>query len=169
MSKIVQSPGEFISNMLEKHRISILKFSKDIHISQSAANLVVKGKTRISVPVAVKLAKYFNTVPEYWLKMQMDWDLAEANRDKKLMEEAKKISKFEKGPEPAKKAAAKPGTAKGGKAGTAKKSPGRPAKAKKEAVKKVLAKKTSAKNAGASKEKSAAKRGRPAAGKTSGK
>jgi len=86
MSKIVQSPGEFISNMLEKHRSSRLKFSKDIHISQSAANLVVKGKTRISVPVAVKLAKYFNTVPEYWLKMQMDWDLAEANRDKKLME-----------------------------------------------------------------------------------
>jgi len=166
MSKIVQSPGEFISNMLEKHRISILKFSRDIFISQSAANLVVKGKTRISVQVAIKLAKYFNTVPEYWLKMQMDWDLAEANRDKKLTDVVKKISKFEKGPDSAKKTdTAKAGTAK---AGAAKKGPGRPAAAKAAAGKKAPAKKAAAKDAAAPGQKPTAKRGRPA-GKTAGK
>ena len=172
MSKIIQSPGEFISNMLDKYRIPVLKFSKDISISQSAANLVVKGKTRISVPMAIKLAKYFNTNPEYWLKMQMDWDLAEAARDKKLMDSAKKISKFEKGPEPVRKPAAKPASGKksAGKPAAGKTASGKTAKAKpaaKDGVAKKAPGRPKAKTAAAPREKTAARRGRPA-GKPAG-
>ncbi|MCL2192089.1 MAG: HigA family addiction module antitoxin [Treponema sp.] len=150
MSKIVQSPGEFLSNMLEKHNISILKLSKDISLSQSAARLVATGKTRISVPVALRLARYFNTNPEYWLKMQMDWDLLEAAQDKKLMDMVKKISKFQKDPDAGKKAAAKKPAA------------GKAAPAKKDAAKEP-ASKAKAKPA-AAKAQPAVKRGRKSAG-----
>jgi len=114
MSKIVKSPGEFLSEMLQKRKISNLKLSKDIQLSQSAVRLIVLGKTRISVPVALRLAKYFNTNPEYWLDMQMRWDLAEAVQDKKLMDIVNKITRFQKEQEVAKKPAAvkKPATGK---------------------------------------------------------
>jgi len=176
MSKIVQSPGEFLSNMLEKHKLSILRLSKDISLSQSATRLIVMGKTRISVPVALKLARYFNTNPEYWLKMQMAWDLAEAAQDKKLMDLVKKISKFEKDPDAGKKTAAKKPAA--GKA-VAAKAAGKKPVAKKPAAKKPVAvkaapakvaatkpapaKKSAVKDAPKAKRKPAAAKGKPAA------
>jgi len=169
MSKIVQSPGEFLSNMLEKHKLSILKLSKDIQISQSAARLIVSGKTRISVPVALKLGQYFGTNAEYWLNMQMRWDLFEAAQDKKLMDVVKKISKFQKDPEAGKKTAAKNATA--GKPAAAKKPVAGKAVAKKPAVRKAVAgkpvagKAASAKAAPAKKAASA----KPAAAKAKGK
>ncbi|MCL2190467.1 MAG: HigA family addiction module antitoxin [Treponema sp.] len=146
MSKIVQSPGEFLSNMLEKHKLSSLKLSKDIYLSPSAATSIANGKTRISVPVALRLARYFNTNPEYWLKMQMDWDLAEAAQDKKLMDVVKKISKFQKDPSAGKKPAAKkPVAAKAAAKKTADgKAAGKKVAAKKPAAGKAVAKKPAA-------------------------
>ena len=160
MAKIGKSPGEFLSEMLEKHKISTLKFSKDIYLSQSAARLIAIGKTRISVPVAWRLAKYFNTNPEYWLSMQMKWDLDEAIQDKKLMDVIKKISKFQKEPEPVKKPAAKKPA--DGKATSAKKS----ADAKTAAAKKPAAAKTAtAKTAAAKKPAGKAAAAKPAPAK----
>ncbi|MCL2557737.1 MAG: HigA family addiction module antitoxin [Treponema sp.] len=115
---IVQSPAEFLSSMLEKHGIPVAQLAKDICLSQSAVRLITSGKGKISVSVAFRLSKYFNTVPEYWLKMQMAWELEEAARDKDLAEIIKKIPKFEKGS--VKKAPAKAGAGK---------KPGRPPKA----------------------------------------
>ena len=158
MSKIVRSPGEFLSNMLEKHGISVLRLSKDIRISQSAASVIVKGRTKISVSVALRLARYFNTVPEYWLKMQMAWDLAEASRDKKMMDVVKKIPKFEKGREPPKKAAAGKKTD-DGKAAAGKRPAGKAAAGKAGAGGKPAAKK------GPAEGKPAAARGRKPAAK----
>ena len=146
MPKTVYSPGSFLTLLLEKHKLNPFKLSKDIHLSQSAVRLIVLGKTRISVPVAMRLAKYFNTNPEFWLAMQMKWDLAEASKDKKLADIVKSISKFSKPSAAAKKAkaAVKPAV---------KKPAGRKPAAKKAAGKKKPA---------PAKAKKAVKRGRPA-------
>ena len=103
----LQSPGAFLSHLLEKHKLNPFKLSKDIHLSQSAVRLIALGETRISTPVALRLAKYFNTNPEFWLAMQMKWDLAEAAKDKKLVNIVKNISRFKKEPAAEKKAEAK--------------------------------------------------------------
>jgi len=164
MSKIVQSPGEFLSNMLEKHKISTLKFSKDISLSQSAARLITIGKTRISVPVALRLAVYFGTNAEYWLNMQMRWDLFEAAQDKKLMDVVKKISKFQKDPDAGKKPAAKKADAK--KADAKKPAAGKAAAAKPAAAKPAAAKRGAAKAAApAGAKKKAAVKEKPAVAK----
>ena len=147
MSKAVYSPGSFLTLLLEKHKLNPFKLSKDIHLSQSAVRLIVLGKTRISVPVAMRLAKYFNTNPEFWLAMQMKWDLAEASKDKELVAIVKSISKFTKTTAAGKKAKA-----------------GRKPAAKKPAAKKAAGKKKPAAKAAKKpvKAKKAVKRGRPA-------
>jgi len=91
-----QSPGVYLTEMLEKHALNPFKLSKDIHLSQSAVRLIALGKTRISVPVALRLAKYFNNNPEFWLTMQMKWDLTEAAKDKELTGIIKTISVYKK-------------------------------------------------------------------------
>jgi addiction module HigA family antidote len=114
MPKKSQSPGSFLAYVLEKNKLNPFKLSKDIHLSQSAVRMITIGKTKITTPVAMRLAKYFDTNPEFWLLMQMKWDISEANKDKALMKIVKSISKFKKGTAgggkkaaPAKKSASK--------------------------------------------------------------
>jgi len=96
---MLQTPGEFLANMLEKYRISIPRLSGDIGLSQSAVRLVILGKAKITVPVALRLARYFGTNAEYWLNMQMRWDLGEAAQDRELMDAVMGISKAAKNPD----------------------------------------------------------------------
>jgi addiction module HigA family antidote len=140
MPKTLQSPGAFLTIMLEKYKLNPFKLSKDIKLSQSAVRLIAIGKTKISVPVAYRLAKYFNTNAEYWLKMQMKWDLSEASKDKALMGIIKSISRVKKSADVEIKS-------------TAKKPVAKKAAVKKPVVKKAAAKKTASKKPVASKKK----------------
>ena len=140
-SNSLQAPGPFLTLMLKKYNLTPFRLSKDIHLSQSAVRLIALGKTKISVSVALRLAKYFNTNPEFWLSMQMKWDLNEASGDKELMQIVKSISKAEKKPV-VKKAVTKKAA---------------PAK-KKTAVKKTAVKKTAAAKKPAAKKPAAAKK-----------
>jgi len=153
-SKSIECPGAFLTHLLEKRNLNPFKISKDIYLSQSAVRLITLGKTRISVPVALRLAKYFNTNPEFWLTMQMKWDLAEASKDKALTNVVKSISAFSK--ESGGKAAAKKSAAK--KTAVKKTAAKKPA-AKKAVAKKATVKRTAAKRPAA---KKTVKRGRPA-------
>jgi addiction module HigA family antidote len=109
MAQVLQAPGSFLTLMLEKYRLNPFKLSKDIHLSQSAVRLITIGETKITVSVAMRLAQYFNTNPEFWLAMQMKWDIAEASRNKELMKIIKSIPRVTKGTadSAAKKTAAK--------------------------------------------------------------
>jgi addiction module HigA family antidote len=148
MPKTLQTPGSFLALMLEKYKLNPFKLSKDIQLSQSAVRMITIGKTKITTPVAMRLAKYFNTNPEFWLAMQMKWDIVEASKDKALMKVVKSISRVKKG------------TAGGDKTVTAKK----PAAKKKAAKPKKVAAKRGRKPAAGRPKKVAAKRGRkPAA------
>jgi addiction module HigA family antidote len=152
MPKTLQTPGSFLALMLEKYKLNPFKLSKDIQLSQSAVRMITIGKTKITTPVAMRLAKYFNTNPEFWLAMQMKWDITEASKDKALMKVVKSISRVKKG------------TAGGDKTVAAKK----PATKKKAAKpKKVAAKRGRKPAAGrANPKKVAVKRGRkPVAGR----
>jgi addiction module HigA family antidote len=110
MAKL-QSPGSFLTQMLEKYNLNPFKLSKEIKLSQSAVRLITIGKTKISVPVAMRLSKYFNTNPEFWLQMQMKWDIAEASKDKDLTKIVKSITRVKKSSDIAKKPATKKNTA----------------------------------------------------------
>jgi len=132
-STSLQAPGSFLAQMLEKYKIAPFRLSKDIHMSQSAVRLLVLGKNRITVPVALRLAKYFNTTPESWLTIQMKWEIAEAGKNKDLMNIVKGISLAKKGVEPKKKPVAAKKTVAAKKPAAA----GKKAKAKKPAAAKT--------------------------------
>jgi addiction module HigA family antidote len=45
-------------------------------------NELVKGKRRLSAEYALRLAAFFRTSPELWLRLQVDYDLRQAERKK---------------------------------------------------------------------------------------
>jgi addiction module HigA family antidote len=130
----IQSPGAVLQSFLDDYQLNPGKLAEAVSLSQSAIRQVVIGKTRISIPVALRLAKYFGNTPEYWIDIQNKYDLSEAARDSELTAVLKGISKAKK-PSPQK--AAKP-------AATVKKAASKKAAPKKAAPKKAAPKKAAA-------------------------
>jgi addiction module HigA family antidote len=51
------------------------KLALDIRVPARRINEIVHGKRRITADTAMRLAKYFNMSPQFWLGLQMDYDL----------------------------------------------------------------------------------------------
>ena len=49
-------------------------------VTRQALNNLVNGKSGISPEMAVRLSKAFGGSPEVWLRMQMNYDLAQIER-----------------------------------------------------------------------------------------
>lgn len=134
-------PGTVLKeNYLDAYQLSPGKLAEDIGLSASAVRNVLINKAKISLNVAVRLAKYFGTTVQYWVELQNVYDLAEINQDAELNESLKKIPKAKK-PAPVKKTAA----AAGGKKRGAKKDASLKPAAKKTTARKPAAKKPAAK------------------------
>jgi addiction module HigA family antidote len=62
---------EFLNPMnLSQNRLAL-----DIRVPARRINEIVLGKRRISPDTALRLARFFDMSPEYWLGLQMDYDL----------------------------------------------------------------------------------------------
>jgi len=49
-------------------------------ISANRLNEVVLGKRRITADTALRLSRMLNTSPQFWMRLQADWDLHRAAR-----------------------------------------------------------------------------------------
>jgi addiction module HigA family antidote len=103
----IQSPGTVLKALLDKYQLNPTALARDIKLSQSAVRQITIEKAKISVSIALRLAKYFGTTAKYWLDIQSAYDLAEAEKDSKLSDVIKSIGKV-KAPAPAAKKAPAP-------------------------------------------------------------
>ena len=69
-------PGEILyEEFLIPMGLSQNKVALDIHVPARRINEIVHGKRRITADTALRLAKYFNMSAQFWLGLQMDYDL----------------------------------------------------------------------------------------------
>jgi addiction module HigA family antidote len=69
-------PGEILlEEFLKPMNLSQNKVALDMRVPARRINEIVLGKRRITADTALRLAKYFNTSPQFWLGLQMDYDL----------------------------------------------------------------------------------------------
>jgi len=75
-------PGEILSkDFLEPLRLSQYRLAKDISVSPRRINEIVHGTRSVTADSALRLARYFGTSDEFWLKLQLIYDL-EIERDR---------------------------------------------------------------------------------------
>ena len=75
--------------------ISQYRLAKDINVPPRRINEIVQGKRAISADTALRLGRYFQMSPKFWLNLQAHYDL-EIQSDKlgnKLDSEVKIYSK----------------------------------------------------------------------------
>jgi addiction module HigA family antidote len=69
-------PGEVLfEEFLKPMGISQNRLAIDIRVPARRINEIVLKKRRITTDTALRLAKYFKMSPQFWLGLQMDYDL----------------------------------------------------------------------------------------------
>ena len=70
-------PGEILNEeFLAPFKISQYRLAKDIGVAPRRINEIVHGLRAISADTALRLGKYFNTSPQFWLNLQSHYELA---------------------------------------------------------------------------------------------
>jgi len=69
-------PGEILEKeFLEPLELSQYRLAKEIHVPARRINEIVHGTRGVSADTALRLARYFGTSDEFWLNLQMHYDL----------------------------------------------------------------------------------------------
>ena len=69
-------PGEVLmEEFLKPLGLSQNRLALSIGVSPRRINEIVLGKRRVTAETALRLARYFDTTPQFWLGLQADYDL----------------------------------------------------------------------------------------------
>ena len=69
-------PGEvLLEEFLKPMGLSQNQVALDIGVPAGRINEIVLGRRRITADTALRLARFFGTSPQFWLGLQMDYDL----------------------------------------------------------------------------------------------
>jgi antitoxin HigA-1 len=60
--------------------LTVTQAAKILGVTRQALNNLVNGKAGVSAEMAVRLSKAFGSEPEFWLRLQMNYDLAQVRR-----------------------------------------------------------------------------------------
>ena len=74
-------PGEvLLEDFMKPLGLSRYRVAKDIGVPTLRISQIVKGERAISPDTALRLARYFGTSPDVWLRLQAAYDLEVAQR-----------------------------------------------------------------------------------------
>ena len=72
-------PGYFLdTRYLKPLKLTQLALADALGISRRRVNELIRGKRGVTPDTAVRLADYFDTEPEFWMQLQMSWDVHQA-------------------------------------------------------------------------------------------
>ncbi len=72
-------PGEMLlEEFLEPLGLGQVEAARQLGISLNRLNEIVLGKRGISADTALRLGRLLRTSPQFWMRLQADWDLHQA-------------------------------------------------------------------------------------------
>ncbi|MEW6388609.1 MAG: HigA family addiction module antitoxin [Thermodesulfobacteriota bacterium] len=79
-------PGEILlEEYLKPLGLSQNKLARDLGVPALRINEIIRKNRAVTVDTALRLARYFHTTPQFWLNLQIHYDL-EMARDTHLMD-----------------------------------------------------------------------------------
>jgi addiction module HigA family antidote len=71
-------PGEILKETLDDLNLSMNRLAQALHVPANRISGIVAGRRSITGETALRLARYLNTTPGYWIGMQAQFDLETA-------------------------------------------------------------------------------------------
>jgi antitoxin HigA-1 len=70
------TPGEILDEeFLKPMGLTQYRLAKDIGVPPRRVNEIIKGQRAITADTALRLGRYFNMAPQFWLNLQTHFDL----------------------------------------------------------------------------------------------
>ncbi len=73
-------PGAILREELEARGMSAASLAHKLHISPQRIQDVIRGQRAITPETALRLSRYFGNEAEFWMNLQMNFELAETRR-----------------------------------------------------------------------------------------
>lgn len=73
-------PGAILKEELEELGVSATEFSRQIEVPPNRVSQIIGGKRAITGDTALRLGHWFGTDPQFWLNLQSQFDLAQADK-----------------------------------------------------------------------------------------
>ena len=84
-------PGEMLlEEFLMPMELTQRQLADAIHVPYQRVNDIVNGRRGITPSTALRLAKYFNTSADFWMNLQMRWEMYFAQKEES--DELKRIN-----------------------------------------------------------------------------
>jgi addiction module HigA family antidote len=68
-------PGIILKEIIEELAISQSRLAHDIGVSPMRISYIINGSRPVSGDLALRLGKYFNQTPQFWLNLQSNFDV----------------------------------------------------------------------------------------------
>lgn len=69
-------PGRVVQGAIEGLDVSVTDAAKALHVSRPTLSNLLNGKAGVSPEMAVRLSKAIGSTPGFWMRLQMNYDLA---------------------------------------------------------------------------------------------
>ncbi|MDZ7829779.1 MAG: HigA family addiction module antitoxin [Halofilum sp. (in: g-proteobacteria)] len=74
-------PGEILfEEFMEPLQLSASALARELHVPANRVTALINGQRSVTADTALRLARYFGTTAEFWLRLQVDFDLRETAR-----------------------------------------------------------------------------------------
>ena len=73
-------PGRIIKGVIEDLGLTVTDAARVLNVSRPALSRVINGRAGVSAEMAVRLSKAFGSNPEFWLRLQLHYDLAQVTK-----------------------------------------------------------------------------------------
>jgi addiction module HigA family antidote len=101
---LIISPAVVLKEkFMDLYQLKPVDLAKGINVNPAIISNVLNSRQRITIPIALRLAKYFKTTEAYWTDLQYKYDLSQITKDPALKAALKAIKVVQK-PKPSKKA-----------------------------------------------------------------
>ena len=77
-------PGEIVQEYMEGLGLTVSALAAHLKLTRANLSRIIHGKTGVSAEMALRLSEAFGTSPQVWVRMQANYDLAKAMRERRV-------------------------------------------------------------------------------------
>jgi antitoxin HigA-1 len=85
-------PGEILrEDILPEVGLSVTAVAKALGVSRQMVHDILAERKPLSAVMCLKVARLFGSTPEFWIRLQAEYDLKKAAQNKKVMQRVAQI------------------------------------------------------------------------------
>lgn len=73
-------PGQVLKDELEELGVTPTEFARQIEVPPNRVSQIISGKRGVTGDTALRFGHWFETDPQFWLNLQAQFDLAQADK-----------------------------------------------------------------------------------------